>query len=148
MVVTRMDHCRVIQLLLSGSSFEILRNSNPMRATCNSQTLTERLLCLRSSVFSPFRRKKCPAIPQTLYPSLPPICSAGVLSWYFREEIQIIRHKCFQIPLCKLIISSPSESFFFSLRLVHWKGCPSSRPRLISLPVPWMPSLPPSWRPY
>lgn len=149
LVVTRMNHCRLIKLLLSGSYLEILRNFNLMRALCNSQTLTEHLLCLVITLGTrdpdllcslPLGGRNTQMFLKHWYPSPPSICSAGVLTWYFREEIQIIRHKCFQIPHCKLITSSLSESFFSFLLCVHWKGCPSSRPRLIFLPVPWMPS--------
>lgn len=38
-------------------------------------------------------------------------CSTGALTWYFREEIEIIRYKWLQIPLCKHMLSFSSEPF-------------------------------------
>lgn len=93
-------------------------------------------------MFSPFRKKKHPAILQTLVPNTSTHLHSRCSHLVFQRGNTNNQTQMFSNshPASLYLISI----WTFLLLHVHWKGCPSSSPRFISLPVPWKPSLPPT----
>lgn len=81
--------------------------------------LSEHLLCLNIVLSIRDKDRLCSLTPgrqaqiflKRMHLSPSPFYSTGVLTWYFREEIEIISHKLLQILLSKLLISFSSELF-------------------------------------